>query len=63
MEFIKRKLELLLISKSRVSVKHCMLKHIFKDKKDPVIIFYHYNTVNEPYADWWKKMKRMLFMK
>ena len=34
MEFIKRKLELLLISKSRVSVKDCMLKHIFKDKND-----------------------------
>lgn len=33
-EFIKRKLELLIISKSRISVKQCILDHILKDKND-----------------------------
>lgn len=33
-EFIKRKLELLLISNSRIGVKQCMIKHILKDKND-----------------------------
>jgi hypothetical protein len=36
-------------------------KNLPKDKKDPVIIFYHYNTVNEPYADWWKEDEKAAF--
>ena len=28
-------------------------KNLPRDNNDPVIIFYHYNTVNEQYSDWW----------
>ena len=31
-QFIKRKLEMMMISSSRGSIKECMMKHIFKDK-------------------------------
>ena len=31
-QFIKRKLEMMMISSSRGSIKECMIKHIFKDK-------------------------------
>ena len=34
-----------------------------KNKEDPVIIFYHYNTVEEPYSDWWENYEKDLFYK
>jgi len=38
-------------------------KNLPKSKNDPIIIFYHYNTVDEPYSDWWEQKEKDAFYK
>uniref|UniRef100_A0A6C0B3W0 Calcineurin-like phosphoesterase domain-containing protein n=1 Tax=viral metagenome TaxID=1070528 RepID=A0A6C0B3W0_9ZZZZ len=36
-------------------------KNLPKDKNDAIIIFYHYNTVDEAYSDWWSDEEKEKF--
>ena len=36
-------------------------KHLPKDKNYPIIIFYHYNTIKEPFSDWWSDKEKKQF--
>ena len=36
-------------------------KNLPGDTTAPVIIFYHYNTVNEPHSDWWSDEEKENF--
>ena len=36
-------------------------KNLPNDKNYPTIIFYHYNTVDEPHSDWWSNTEKMQF--
>ena len=36
-------------------------KHLPKNKNYPIIIFYHYNTIKEPFSDWWSDKEKEQF--